>query len=349
MLHTNMWMDLRCWNDNINGITKTGHTTDISSDGEHCTCTGFIFRKDCKHIKELKNMEVDDLRKDEKISGISYIESSLDGLNQIYNGSLYNSDEMVAIYADSGMGKTLFCVQEAYYFASKGLNTMYIDLEGGFLEFMNRWHDTFVGRFGNKTGKIDWQGFKDTRDFMKFMGYEIKIETKGSKQDLVKEKTIPIEDTDIYKLCRKLNIDVIILDSMTDPLREFMSQQQDHPAKADMAGMIMRTFKTLMQMCGVCVITLNHSSINPANPFQTQAFMRGGTTIQYYSKRIIYLDRRDKKGLKDYRRFWIVRSANIPKWSRLVGAEINDLGYFDIDDDTVDKILTDNEKGKVGR
>lgn len=333
-------MDLKWCSSEWIGLTKTGHTISLGEDDEWCTCLSFIFRRRCKH------MDVKKIIKDKKVAGIRYFKSNLEAMNDLFSGEPYNSDQIFAIYAESETGKTLFLMQEAYYLTTQGYNVMWLDTEGGFIEFLNDWYEVMESRFGEQQGMLDWQPVNGTKHLLEFFGYNVEMKTDG-KVDLNIKKAEKLEDTEIYKTMKKNKIDFIILDSITDPLRAFMSKQQDYPAKADCAGLIFRTLKLLMTEFKCPVVTTNHASFNPANPFEVHAKLRGGSTVYYYSKKIVYIDKRAKKDLDMFRRFWLVRSANEKSWSRVTGGKVDDLGYNDITDDQLDDILTTKEKSRL--
>jgi ribosomal protein L20 len=72
--------------------------------------------------------------------------------------------------------------------------------------------------------------------------------------------------------------------------------------------------------------------------------MRGGVVVHHYAKRIIYMDQREAKDLRDYRRMWIVRTGADAKFSDVIGLKIGSLGFEEVD---VQNLLTDTEKGRV--
>ena len=111
-------------------------------------------------------------------------------------------------------------------------------------------------------------------------------------------------------------------------------------------AIIMGKLVNLQQTHNVCVLVTNHASFDPTNPYSNVAQMRGGIAVHHFSKRIIYMDMRDKKELRNYRRLWIMRIEDEPKASTVIGARIDDAGFHYEKD--VKKLLTDSEVDRVG-
>lgn len=314
----------------------------------YCTCIGFATRKCCKHVKEI--FGVDEIKVDDIIKGsdeVKRIPSSLDALNDLFGGEAYNSDEMFAVYGKPKIGKSLLMLQESAYFSSIGYNVLYIDTEGSANEFVRKWIPIFRERFGKGDGNIWIKRTKSLEELMKYIGYNVKVNRQKSKMEFRVEEYI--ENSEIDNTIKKNKIDVVILDSITAPIRIFTASQQDHPSKSDALAHIFIALQRIMENYGVVVIVINQASWNPANPYEVGAEMRGGVVVQYNCKRVIYIDRREAKDVKNYRRFWIVRAEDIPDWSRATVAKINDLGYNDVSDDELEKVFTQSEKSRIGQ
>jgi len=141
---------------------------------------------------------------------------------------------------------------------------------------------------------------------------------------------------------------VLIVDSISSPIRTaFWSGQENYPARADAMALIMGELTRLQDMYDIAILTTHHASMNPANPYDNTAVMRGGIVPKYYSKRVVYINRRQKKGVESYRKFWLVRSEQDPEWSRATVAKITDLGYIDVPKEEWDSVFTDAEKKKL--
>jgi RecA/RadA recombinase len=96
-------------------------------------------------------------------------------------------------------------------------------------------------------------------------------------------------------------------------------------------------------------LTFSGNSFNPANVYETMAEATGGIVLHHYAKRLIYLDKRDAKAYRDFRRFWLVRGENAPEWSKAAVAKIDATGYNNVTNkEDISDIFTINEKTKLG-
>ena len=317
----------------------------------YCSCIGFQIRKDCKHVRLLK-----DIGRSKELVGIEftledveegklpirYLSSSLKPLNDVFGGNVYPSRSIFSVYAKPNVGKTLFLLQESFYFLSQGYNILYIDTEGGVAEKLIAWKDIFKERFGKPKGSIKFKVMRRLEDIMYYFGYKVisryvsadKKGTKGKHEFQVIETLL---EPPIDKEIKENKISVVIIDSVSSPFRTAfqISAQQNHPAKSDAMAIFYDSLLALQDKYDVFILTSHHASVNPANMYNVIPRMRGGDTPVFYSKRIFALDRREKKGQKHYRRFWLVRADGFEDFSVIVFSKIDYLGYRE---------LTDNEK-----
>jgi len=315
------------------------------------------------------------------IKNLRYIPSSIEGLNEVYGGYVYNSDEIVALYGKPQVGKTLFCLQEA---VASDANVLYIDTEGGFRGMASKWLDVLRARFKTE-GKIYLESSKNLMSLMEFFGFKTKVvfQTAGDDEDEedegaeVRSRKKPETVEEKIKMMQKQEkremrekgkmefrvlekydnapIDVwikenkigfVILDSITAPVRVIMPEErQNLPARATAMAIIMGKLVNLQQNHNVCVLVTSHASFDPTNPHSV-AQMRGGVAVYHFAKRIIYMDARDKKDLRDYRRMWIMRIEDEPKATTVVGVRIDDVGFHYEKD--VRKLLTEAEVSRFG-
>lgn len=328
------------------GSTGTHVTSKRLKDGEmFCDCISYQVRGKCRHVLEVSMLP-------EEIGNIKSIrtfDSSVKGLNDMYNEDLYSSNHIVSIYALPGEGKTLFAVQEAMYLASKGYNVLYIDTEGGAERFFNKWSKVFESRFGKKKGKVWLEVRKSVERLCEFFGYKVLLINSASGNQVKLEFRVldKLKKSEALDFCKKAKIDFLILDSLTSPIRTgFQDSTQNFPAKASATSFIFARLLEIQEECRVGVLVTHHASMNPTNPYDNMVKMRGGIAVRHYSKKIIYLDRRNKKGVENIRRFWLVRGEDVPDWSKVTVAEINDLGYNDINMKLED-ILTQSEQKRL--
>ena len=68
--------------------------------------------------------------------------------------------------------------------------------------------------------------------------------------------------------------------------------------------------------------------------------------MHHYHKRIVYMDKREKKESRDLRRIWLVRGEIFPEWSRARVVSIDNEGFSDVhDDELIEAQFTPHEIG----
>jgi RecA/RadA recombinase len=317
-------------------------------DGERfCTCPGFIYNGKCWHLNSLAQsrlLEGGNVKIEELVSKCWEIKSSLSNLNSLFGGSAYSTCETMALYGLPNVGKTLLSLQEAMYFASQGVNVLYIDTEGSLASAYRAFGQAFRERFGEPKGVIEVEVVKTLEELLYFLGFKVDVELKGQKVEVQAEEVGG--EPGIERAVREGKIGFIIIDSITQPIRErFPSVQQNFPARADVTGMIYASLLRAQAKYGAGILTTHHATFNPANPYETLADIRGGIAVLYTNKRVVYLDYREKKGMENVRRFWLVRGPGKQSWSDVAFARIDDRGYWDIEFNL--DYLTEGEKATV--
>lgn len=328
--------------------------------------------KMCKH-RGWVGMPVD---LDEATKSLKLYKSTLDVFNEIYGGALYNSDEVVVIYGRPQVGKSLFCLQEA---VGVGENVLYIDTEGGFKGLAAKWLPVFRARF-KKNNKIYLESCRTMESLHEFLGFKTRVVFKRAKEDEdEEEKSATLEDfgMDVDKLLKakqkeakkaakekgkmefriletvdyapidawveKNNVKFVIVDSVSAPIRlSIPDEQQNFPARATATGIIMRKLIELQKRYEVGVLVTAHASFNPADPTAKLADLRGGIVLHHFAKRMIYIDMREARNMINFRRAWIVRIEDEPRYSRVVGLKITDVGFEEYEN--VEDLLTMTEK-----
>lgn len=327
--------------------SRTIHVAVFGSDWEFCTCPAYIFKRNCWHVRSVVSrsgvglVESDAFRLEEFVGRIVRYESSVPALNSLFDGYAYSTSEIFALYGEPNVGKTLLSVQDAFYFASKGINVLYIDTEGSLATALAYWKQRFERRFGQRKGEIYAAVLTSLEDLMRFLGYGVEVQLRGGKVEVSAEllKGTPR----IESFCEDRKIGFVILDSVSAPIRNrFPSAQQNFPARADVTGMIYASLLRLLAR-GTAVLTTHHASINPADVYQIHAEIRGGIVVQYFSKRVVYMDMRRRKGMEDIRRFFLVRSPSARPWSSAAFARIDGERGFVEEKFNLD-YLTDSER-----
>jgi len=324
-----------------------------------CSCVSYRIRGKCRHVRWLealvkskKNVFGEIVSIDEYIEqNVRVFPSSLRALNDLFDGEPYSNDAITVFYGKPKVGKSLLILQEAAWFESKGYNVLIIDTEGSLRESAKYWLPIMRRRFNSSGGRIYVVKKLTLQALAQFMGKKVTVVTKGDERKGGKSEFYVIGDT-VDKLADAitgLKIDIVIVDSITAPIRTaIVSAQQNNPAKSDAEGFVMGRLLNYIDRYNVGVIVTAHASFNPANPYDTTANIRGGVAIHHFAKNVVYIDKREKKDLAAYRRFWLVRyGSNVPEWSKVAVAKISDVGYVDVDE-PVEDFLTDSEVKRLG-
>ncbi len=220
---------------------------------------------------------MEEISLDEIISGknTKWFKSSLDALNKLFGGEAYNSDEIFAIYGKPKAGKSLLCVQEAYWFMTKGLNVLYIDTEGSSTEFIRKWVPVFEARFGERKGNFWLTRTSSLGEFMEYLGYKVSVDRKKGKMEFRVDEIL--KNPKIENTIKEKKIDVMFVDSVSAPMRMFTTAQQDQPAKADAMAQVFMKLMELMEKYSVGVAMTSHA----CNDDKTEVFVKGKGFVTY--------------------------------------------------------------------
>jgi len=318
-----------------------------------------MYRKKCSHIDYVKG-EVDMVIKLSEIlkgSSIREFDSPIKALNEIFGGAPFTDSAIFGIVAAYKAGKTLMSIEHAFYFANKGYNVLYIDTEGSSKTMFKKWAPVFMEKYGLSEEEVDRIVIEDVRSLkhlMNYLGYRIQIYVKkssGKKKGDIDEDVEPfvtnkkgdgktevnLERVDdrgrIWYDVKNYNIDFIILDSMSNPFRPvFGNRQQDNPTKSQIEAAIIQKLIELQEEFNVGVIVTLQASWNPADSYAsiTQTRARGGFSVYYNIKRMVFMNARDASGFRSYRKIWLVRSEDAEPWSKVGVVKITDMGYVDV-------------------
>ena len=262
-----------------------------------CSCPYYVFNKvTCKHqLFFLDNIEMDKMKSKQKYNNIPSDCLTVDTLM----GSGFPQGTSVAIYAESGRGKTILSAQMALS-CIKNLNkdVIVLETEG------NREQDyqELIKRF-NKRWKVDEKDIDDkihfyqiissfqdkTKamvDLLKMVGYDTEIDQskKGDKYSITFKECKPkLKEADLK------NAGLLIVDSLTEPLKSTVGHKsQNLPARSEL---ISRFFSRLISIAidyELCIIINHHASINPMQLFGRDfGKPYGGDEVLYNSKYIL--------------------------------------------------------------
>lgn len=251
-----------------------------------------------------------------------------------------NQDAIHAIYGASQVGKTLLQLQILYEVSHKTERpTLAYDTEGGMREFVEHWGPIFKKRYPKAV--VDVRMKRDFRQILRDHGKLVKIKMSGdkAKSDEAKMNTggklglTIVEDvypSPILQLVQKRNYAMVFYDSVSMPMKYFGSEQQNFPARGSAMNLWFAEMLNIIDEGDCYVFASHHSSKNPALPYAREE-MSGGTTVQFYSKVILYLKKWNSKGGKVYRSLKLSRFFDKPPNEYETIMELTDAGYVDVD------------------
>lgn len=318
----------------------------------YCTCRSYYFKRKCKHFEQIKKVKkmVLNWNSVEESKVIREFKSSLNIINDMFNGAAYTSDSIFGLFGLAGEGKSLLCIQEAFYLMSQGYKVLYIDTEGSLVSQLRKyWAEVFMARFNlskeDLSKRFFIQNFREDEfagkeekieKVLYYFGDNIEIEKKGNKIELKwleKKGRKPKDNRSlIEKDIDKYGIDFIILDSITNPIRiAISSNPQNYPAKSDIEARILGHLLELQVEYNVGMLITLQASYNPVNPYDNEVSMRGGLSAAYNIKRRVSLVRRNKIGFENIRIFFFERGETGSSKSTVGFAKIDDFGFDDLD------------------
>lgn len=276
-----------------------------------CTCPLSVFNKDnrCKHVMSLLD-EVDysKMTKKPKYKNFSCGCTTIDTLM----GSGFPQGTTVAIYAESGRGKTLLSAQLVLAcIKNLGQKAIVIETEGNreqdYLELLYRFKD----RWGLTEEQIDENlifypvisSFTDNSkamlDMLKMVGYDAEIDQskKGDKYSITFRDSKPKLKEEHLK-----SAGLLIIDSLTEPLKATIGHKsQNLPARSELISRFFYKLISISRDYNICTIINHHASVNPMQLFGRDfGKPYGGDEVLYNSKYILAIIDSDMKARTEY-------------------------------------------------
>ncbi len=312
----------------------------------YCTCEGFWYNKWCRHLDRLKVfvdvMEGRQMRlvrfselKDEK--KVKAEDTGIKAVDKLFDGTPLTTDSILGVYGESMAGKTIMALQISAYMVSKGYKVLYIDTEGGVADIAKAWMSVFQKRFGITDEDLEKRFLLakvlDLVEFFELLKKKVKIDIKNSKVEVtindIPEKELKNKLT-FESLIREEKIDMVVLDSMSSLFRVIPSNPQNFPARADLEAQLFYELIKLQDKRNIFMMVLHQSSQNPM-AFDSRQELRGGMVVKYFTKRIIYIDKSQKKKYEQaYRRIWVIRAEDEASWGKCAIVKITNNGYEDL-------------------
>ena len=238
----------------------------------------------------------------------------------------------VAFFGRASTGKSILLFQEACFIASQlKKNILVIGTEGGEDIFAKLWFPTLQKHFEIPTSiSYDILEGKTIETILGWFGKKISLEVSDKgKLDvrfLGKTKTVPIIDK-----IKKDNVGVVVVDSLTNPIRiGFSSGIMNFPARADAECLLLDEFQRLSES-GLIVLVSHHASMNPTNPY-TRPTITGGINIEHNFKIVLYFEmlQSNKATKRNLRKLWLVRYFTKAPWNENAYINITNDGIVDI-------------------
>ncbi len=193
------------------------------------------------------------------------VPTGIDSVDELLGGGIPRS-AVTLLAGMTKVGKTWWLTQTAFQAAMKGKKVLYIDSEGmfqrqdGFGAFETILRNRFDYEGDLKENLFFTQEYR-LKDVAKLFGISLGHSSGGRKLTLYTKDDYPEDDTPIIHLCRAKNIDLVILDSITDLIKPVIgADQQNLPARAAIINKLWPRFEALARECDIGFVLVSHSS-----------------------------------------------------------------------------------------
>jgi len=278
---------------------------DIESGKRQCDCHDYLFRKGevfCSHLiallktvteEELKKME-EHKEEGEPTKPEDFITTGCEGIDILLGGGIPRRVATLA-YSPYNTGKSMLGMQLAssvYY--NTGRKALYIDTEDQWTLESDRVRVlTFFQKRWNKPElpQIDLVFLPDIYDLMKFFGKMLELDV-SVKEHQITAKVYPLQDpksSPAYIMCQSANYGILILDSISGPLKDEIPTppRENFPARAVVMNSLLGRFRR-------CIVDLNipgyvtaHSTSAPGPGEHGKPY--GPAPLGFHIKRILYM------------------------------------------------------------
>jgi len=267
-------------------------------------------------------------------SPITFAKTGLRFIDEMWGGLPWRTP--IAVVGPTRAGKTLLCLQLAVKLASgTGGNILAVRSETSFDTIARSSVPKFVKRYGlQQPPKVYILSAIDMRQLLTLHGDKVRIRFRSAGGSGKMEFDILDSSEGQSKIdeMMKNDISVVIYDSLTAPIhRSFPAKRENFPARADA---IKRLCYHMLRLCDehpIFLLATHHESRDPANPF-AKPTMASESTLGYEFGFILYLDRL-RDGRPSTRRVWNIRSPDIPEWAVCKYAVIDDMGFWDLENE----------------
>lgn len=273
---------------------------------------------------------------------------------------------ILGLFGPRASGKTILSIQLGFDVMSQlddGGNVMYIDTEGNYHAFVS-WIDRFSKVYGidcdmisgsyNKDDGVEFEDddsesdsckfyvvdIRDIENLLSFVGTGLSLDVQKSKIDVTPDPDTWVsrfEDSELGILLADKGICYMVLDSISNPLKKFPTQQQNFPARATTGYNILLQLQQAAKIYSMPVVCITHQSNNPTRTWERPNFA-GGMAIGYNFKFNLFMSRkRTQRTTKTLKRssnvaeVWIERAPDKPAWdeSGYVEIELTEDGFME--------------------
>jgi len=276
------------------------------------------------------------------------VSSSLEGINSLLEGG-YEEQIPVAIFGLPASGKSIFLIQESVFICkSLSSSALIIDTEGGNYVLISKWLPKLNKRFnadiklarvkfGKEVEVID--DYSDTtifslnlrkaRTFARFFGYNLDVtisdrgkfglrflsEAKNYCQEFIEEH----------------NVEVLVIDSLSNPLSVFSGGLVNYPARADFLKLFFSAIQGIAEDTSTIILMSHHATFDPQNPY-SEPTMYGGKWVKHNTKVSLYFEetKSKKKEQKGIRRVYLTRFFDKPRFAKKCKIRLTDEGFVDV-------------------
>jgi archaellum biogenesis ATPase FlaH len=270
------------------------------------------------------------------MKGLNLYPSSLQGINELIPG--YFPQLLTGWFGPSEAGKSILNLQEAIWVAKqRGGNVLYIDTEGATPVFLRMWEGILKERFDASKVKVEYMDVRTIEDLLKYLGFKVELEVtdKGKVELRYKGES---EKKPIVEDVQKKNIKVLVLDSMSNPLKiSFPGGRQNLPARGDAINLILNSLHYISIDNELVSLVVHHQSMDPTNPYQKPKPF-GGETIRYNFKVWLYLEPRTFRPHRTVRDVYLGRWFNKEPWSQKCSIYLDDHGFRDITQEELNQL-----------
>jgi hypothetical protein len=278
--------------------------------------------------------------------------SDLKGINDCLTG--YDNEIPLAIYGIAKTGKTMFCIQEAFYLMSKiHKNTLFFSTEMGVKRYIEYLEPIFRKKFSTPdTCKMILIECPPQEKHLEKVAeaFGKLIHLKMGDTGKVDVQFTGSKEGEVERIIKNKNVGILIVDSLTKPFKseEFAGVLKNLPSRATGVNIWLNAIHSMAVKYKLITFVTHHASMDPTNPYATPS-MTGGSDINYDFKIQVYMQQSKSAQYSKMRWIFVVRYFNVCEWTRKCRLWIDDNGYKDVDDAFLENIREKHKADKKAR